>query len=106
MSQKIKTTMTDGSEVTSDHRDIDPDTHQQKGYVILSQEERDKGFVRPVRKSYVHKHCGATTIISNSIAETYARDPKFYTGTFCFQCKTHFPIDQFWWEGTKETLGT
>jgi len=27
---------------------------QQRGYVVLSDEERAKGFVRPVRRSYVH----------------------------------------------------
>lgn len=54
--------LTDGSPVTPDHREIDPATGQQKGYVVLSPEERAKGFVRPVRRSYVHVGfgcCGA-----------------------------------------------
>ena len=49
--QKI---MTDGSPVTTNHRDIDPKTGMQKGYVVLSEEERAKGFVRPVRQEYTH----------------------------------------------------
>jgi len=53
MSGKPKTTLTDGSVVTDDHRKI-KDNGQQKGYIILSEEERAKGFVRPVRTSYVH----------------------------------------------------
>ena len=32
--------LTDGSPVTPDHREIDPATGQQKGYVVLSAEER------------------------------------------------------------------
>ena len=55
------TTLTDGSPVTPDHREIDPATGQQKGYVVLSAEERAKGFVRPVRQSYVHDKCGGVT---------------------------------------------
>jgi hypothetical protein len=49
-----KTTLTDGSPVTPDHREIDPATGMQKGYVVLSDEERAKGFVRPVRSAYRH----------------------------------------------------
>lgn len=30
-----------------------------RSYVILSAEERAKGFVRPVRLTYVHVTCGA-----------------------------------------------
>ena len=48
------TTLTDGSPVTDDHREINPETGMQKGYVVLSEDERAKGFVRPVRRSYVH----------------------------------------------------
>ena len=50
-----KTTLTDGSPVTPEHRDIiedGPRKGQQKAYVVLSDEERAKGFVRPVRRSY------------------------------------------------------
>lgn len=47
-------TLTDGSPVTPDHREINPETGMQKGYVVLSAAERAKGFVRPVRRTYVH----------------------------------------------------
>ena len=100
------TTLTDGSPVTDDHREINPATGQQKGYVVLSDEERAKGYVRPVRRSYVHLKCGAVTTMAQSIAETYARDPKFYSGTFCFGCRTHLPLDEFRWDGTDEIVGS
>ena len=99
-------TLTDGSPVTPDHRDIDPETGQQKGYIVLSDDERAKGFVRPVRLSYVHEKCGAVTRMNQAIAETYARDPKFYSGTFCVGCRAHFPLDQFKWDGTNEVVGS
>jgi hypothetical protein len=47
-------TLTDGSPVTDDHKEINPATGQQKGYVVLSAEERAKGFVRHVRRAYSH----------------------------------------------------
>lgn len=102
----IKVTLTDGSPVTPDHRDIDPGTGQQKGYVVLSTEERAKGYVRPYRDAYVHQTCGALTRMHRSIAETYARDPTFYTGTFCVNCCAHFPLSQFYWDGTSEVVGS
>ncbi|HMN55637.1 MAG TPA: hypothetical protein PKE15_00185 [Ottowia sp.] len=98
--------LTDGSPVTSDHRDIDPASGQQKGYVVLSAEERAKGFVRPVRRSYVHVGCGAVTTMAQALAETYARDPSFYGGTFCCSCRTHYPVAEFRWDGTDEVVGS
>jgi hypothetical protein len=79
---------------------------QQTDYVVLTREERAKGFVRPVRNVYAHKTCGTETRISLSIAETYARDPNFYGGTFCVKCKNHFPLDEFHWFGTDELVGS
>jgi hypothetical protein len=148
-------TLSDGSPETPDHREINPDTGQQKGYVVLSAEERAKGFVRPVRRSYVHvgirpqyplsdindgeraggvlqdhvkfeeypesespktgrywtramlnSGCGATTTMTLSIAETFARDPQFYGGGFCCICRDHFPVEEFVWEGTDERVGS
>jgi hypothetical protein len=103
---RTKQVLTDGSPVTPDHREINPSTGQQKGYVVLTPEERAKGFVRPVRQAYTHKTCGTDTHMGLSLAETYARDPGFYSGTFCVFCKNHFPLDQFVWLGTDEQLGS
>jgi hypothetical protein len=104
-----KTTLTDGSPVTDDHREINPATGMQKGYIVLSADERAKGFVRPVRRSYVHEKCGVTTTMGQALAETYARQPDFYGGTFCAGCRTHFPVGEngeFVWDGTTEKVGT
>jgi hypothetical protein len=93
-------TLTDGSPVSPDHRDL-KENGQQKGYVVLSDAERARGFVRPVRTKYVHEKCGVATTMAQSIAETYARDPKFYSGTFCCGCGKHFPVGangEFVWE--------
>lgn len=104
--QAPRVQLSDGSPVTPDHREIDPATGQQKGYVVLAPEERAKGFVRPVRRSYVHKSCGTLTTMGVALAETYARDPKFYGGTFCAGCRKHFPVAEFVWEGTDEVVGS
>lgn len=109
MSDQPKRTLTDGRAVTPDHREIDPQSGMQKGYVVLSEDERTKGFVRPVRRSYQHLKCGSVTTMARSIAETYARDPAFYSGTFCTTCRGHFPVGsdgEFVWDGTEEKVGT
>lgn len=132
-------------------------TGQNESYLVLSEEERAKGFVRPVRRSYVHtgrqprfplrdltdeekarfadvgydyvkfekypasespkigrywtqmelnSGCGTLTTMGISLAETYAREPKFYGSTFCCGCKTHLPVSEFTWDGTSETVGS
>lgn len=81
----------------------------QENYLILSNEERERGFVRPVRTTYIHLICGTATIMGRDIAETYARDPKFYTGTYCAKCRAHFPVGfngEFIWDGTSIKVGT
>jgi hypothetical protein len=90
---RTQRTLTDGSPVTEDHRDIRPDG-MQKGYVVLSEAERGRGFIRPFRDAYRHLKCGAITTMGRSLAETYARDPAFYSGTFCSTCRDHFPVGE------------
>ena len=61
------------------------------------------------RLDKVGKGCGVVTRMSRPIAETYARDPKFYGSTFCVGCKTHLPVGEvgeFVWDGTGERVGT
>lgn len=138
---------------------------QQKSYLVLSDAERAKGFVRPVRRSYKHvgppgprfelrdltpeeteryggsdvgfvkfepypagfkgsatgrywtqaeldkvgKGCGSITTMGLAIAETYAREPRFYGGTFCCRCATHLPVGgdgEFVWEPDGSRVGT
>lgn len=81
---------------------------QQKDYVVLSAEERGKGFVRPYRDAYKHLKCGKITTMARSIAETYARDPGFYSGTMCVTCGGHFPVGEngeFVWYEMDGTVG-
>lgn len=102
-------TLSDGTQIYPGHREIEPATGQQKGYVVLAEEERAKGFVRPVRATYVHETCGGETHMGTALAETYATDPGFYSGTFCAHCKAHFPVGkdgQFHWKGSAEKVGT
>ena len=150
-----KTCLTDGSPVSPDHREFDPATGLQKGYVVLCPEERAKGFVRPVRQSYrhigkrpkyplrdlteeererygqydyaafevypesespatgrfwtkeqLHSGCGTVTTMGHALAETYARDPRFYSGTFCSWCRKHFAVEEFAWEPDGSVVGS
>lgn len=85
------------------------DSGMQETYLVLSKEERAKGFVRPVRTSYTHEKCGGVTTMGLALAETYARDPKFYGGTFCVSCGSHFPVGasgEFYWTDTDQKVGT
>lgn len=106
---RTQRTLIDGKPVTPDHTDLKPNG-QQKDYVVLSESERARGFVRPVRNTYVHQKCGVATKMSTALAETYARDPFFYSGTFCCGCRSHFPvggdgIGEFKWDDG-EWVGT
>lgn len=95
---------------------------QHGAYWVLTEDERAKGFVRPVRDTYQHvgpppegsadrqgKGCGTTTTMSRPIAETYAAQPDYYGSTFCVKCGGHFKVGElgeFVWAGTKERVGT
>lgn len=152
-------TLVNGSAVPEDrsHEKLKPNG-QQEGYVVLSVEERAKGFVRPVRHAYIHvgahpqyatrrltdgeqeryaglgyvayeayppgqgnpigrfwtqaqldSGCGTLTTMGPALAETYARDPGFYSGTFCSHCASHFPVGEkgeFVWADTTIRVGT
>ncbi len=103
------------SRVTDDPRDPDL-THgadpegvqvpQAEVYLVLSEEERGKGFVRPLRRSYRHVTCGSVTIMSPKLAETYAREPGFYGATYCVTCSRHAPVSEFRWDGTDQVVGS
>lgn len=71
---------------------------QAAAYLVLSEEERAKGFVRPVRRSYVHAECGVATTMALALAETYAREPGFYGATYCTACRMHRSVGEFVWE--------
>lgn len=96
-----------------------------EAYLVLSEAERSKGFVRPLRRAYVHRYmldgsqvpsvlvtlegtagCGALTTMALPLCETYARDPKFYGATYCVGCKTHLPVAEFHWDGDNEVVGS
>ncbi|QHV99207.1 hypothetical protein [Spirosoma endbachense] len=81
-------------------------TAQHDVYLVLSEEERAQGFVRPVRRTYVHSKCGVATTMSQAIAETYARNPKFYGATYCCGCIKHLPVGEFVWDGTDQLVGS
>jgi len=80
-------------------------------YLVLSDEERAKGFVRPVRRAYIHTGgCGTVTTMGQALAETYARDPLFYGATYCCGCNMHRAVGadgEFTWDdGSGEKVGT
>lgn len=81
-----------------------------EAYLVLSDDERAKGFVRPVRRAYVHMTCGAVTTMGLAIAETYAHDPSFYGATFCVNCSMHRPVGEqgefIWDDGSGQKVGT
>lgn len=85
--------------------DTEP-VEQAKAYLVLSAEERAKGFVRPVRYAYRHEKCGAVTTMGGALSETYARDPKFYGATYCTTCNMHKPVDEFVWTDDGERVGS
>lgn len=66
-------------------------------YLVLSEEERAKGFVRPYRDAYQHDVCGSITTMGRSLSETYARQPTFYGATYCVNCAKHRPVSEFKW---------
>jgi hypothetical protein len=97
---------TDPNDPRLGHGADDKPRPQNDVYLVLSEEERAKGFVRPVRQSYKHSNCGTVTTMGLALAETYARDPKFYGATYCVHCSRHRPVHEFTWDGTDQAVGS
>lgn len=79
---------------------------QNEVYLVLSEAERAKGFVRPYRDAYRHTACGSVTTMNAALSETYARDPKFYGATYCVRCRMHKPVGEFTWTADGEVVGS
>lgn len=50
--------------------------------------------------------CNQVTVISQEIATTYAKDPKFYGATYCYHCRKHLSVDQFVWVRDGQRVGS
>lgn len=96
----------DPSDPRLTHGPDDGPAAQAPVYLVLSEEERAQGFIRPVRRTYVHTVCGAVTTMAPAIAETYARKPGFYGATYCTGCSQHLPVGEFTWDGDGSVVGS
>lgn len=95
-----------GFEHASAPQPVDSTTGQHGAYWVLCEDERRKGFIRPVRRTYRHEKCGTETRMGEALAETYACKPDYYGATFCVHCGGHYPVGEhgeFVWldDGTK-----
>ena len=97
---------TSGEEPSKVRAEQTEDTGQHKSYIVLCEDERKKGFVRPYRDSYRHTACGTVTTMDRALSETYARDPSFYGATFCVNCNRHLPVSEFVWTADGATVGS
>lgn len=79
--------------------ETDPNTGQQKCYLILSEEERAKGFVRPVRSSYKHVGIAPKYPLRDLTAEEQERYANEGYVKFEAYPESHSPVTgRFWTE--------
>lgn len=117
---------TNGKPVDEVRREQTKESGQHAGYIVLCPDERAKGFVRPYRDAYKHvgrveelvadnsrpSHtvrvggCGTVTTMGRALSETYARDPNFYSHTFCVNCNRHLPVTEFIWTADGQPVGS
>jgi hypothetical protein len=50
--------------------------------------------------------CNTVTTMPLAIAETYARNPKYYGSTYCCGCSKYIRVEEFVWAGTDERVGS
>lgn len=106
--RQICTTSGEAPSATRAKQHEEGNAGQHSSYIVLCEEERQKGFVRPYRDRYRHvaRLCGSETTMGRSLSETYARDPKFYGATFCVRCNAHFPVAEFVWTADGQQVGS
>lgn len=124
---RTKLCTTDGRSPVEARASQTNETGQHASYIVLCEDERKKGFVRPYRDAYKHvgraepvtddvgipPHamrrtggCGTVTTMGRALSETYARDPKFYWATFCCRCNRHLPVAEFVWTVDGQEVGS
>ena len=103
MSSKLTT---DPNDPRLGHGADDTPVPQQEVYLVLSDDELKKGFVRPYRDRYIHMTCGSETIMGDKLSETYARNPRFYGATYCVHCQMHRPVSEFTWSKDGKVVGS
>lgn len=132
LGRQICTTSGEAPTAVRSKQRAEGNTGQHSSYIVLCEEERRKGFVRPYRDAYKHvgrllelppsipAHegdsketakvrtggCGTVTTMGRTLSETYARDPKFYGATFCCGCNAHFPVAEFVWTADGQEVGS
>ena len=79
---------------------------QAEVYLVMSEEERSKGWVRPYRDRYIHDKCQTETTMGRALSETYAKDPHFYGATYCVNCQMHRPVSEFRWSKDNQRVGS
>ncbi len=98
---------TDPKDPRLGHGADEEEVPQNAVYLVLSEEERAKGWVRPLRRSYRHADgCGGVTTMGLALCETYAKDPKFYGSTYCTGCAKHRPVGEFRWTEDGAVVGS
>lgn len=97
---------TNGKTVAEVRANQTNETGQHDGYIVLCPDERAKGFVRPYRDRYKHSKCGTVTTMGRDLSETYARQPSFYSHTFCVSCNRHLPVSEFTWTADDQVVGS
>lgn len=97
---------TDPNDPRLGHGGDDAPGPQNEAYLVLSEAERAKGFVRPYRDEYRHGACGTVTRMGRALSETYARDPSFYGATYCVGCRMHLDVKEFAWTADGATVGS
>lgn len=124
---RTKLCTTDGRSPAEARASQTNETGQHPSYIVLCDEERSKGFVRPYRDAYKHvgrvepvtddvgipPHavrrvggCNSVTTMGRKLSETYARDPGFYGATFCCACNRHLPVAEFVWIADGQQVGS
>lgn len=103
---KLCTTTGESPAVVRERQRQEGNAGQHLSYIVLCEEERQKGWVRPYRDRYKHESCGTVTTMGRSLSETYARDPTFYGATFCVGCNAHRPVIEFTWTADGQPVGS
>lgn len=73
---------------------------------LLTEEELNLGYVRPLRKEYRHDRCGEITSVSLMVAEVLASYPRYYASVLCSTCAVQMPVREFRWTEDGHRVGS
>lgn len=73
---------------------------------LENRSEHPKATGRYWTTSELNSGCNTVTTMGRALSETYAKNPLFYSSTYCVGCQMHKAVEEFVWTADGQRVGS